>query len=398
MSKAIVPYRSLSFFYFSYFAFLGAWIPYWTLYLERELAYSALEISQIMALSTLARVVGPYFWGLLSDVKGQRLRFIRLGAVCSFLSFCGIFFTHSFAAIAFIIFVYSFFWNAILSQFEALALNFLGDRAHHYSRIRLWGSVGFIIFVALLGSLFEIFSLSTLPYILTLILASIVLASYLVPIEQASELSENTIQSEKTDTRSSLSAFLTVLRQPSIAIVFLIFFLQQLAFAPYYTFFSIFLSNYEYSSMAIGWYWAIGVIAEVVLFAYMHQLLKRYSLLSLLQWSLFITSVRWLLTVYFSKNMLVLFFLQLLHAVSFAALHSIAMEWLRLSFPKHLHGQAQAFYSATAYGLGGVIGALLSGYVWGYWQGGVFYIAAIATFIAALLSLNIKNLLPGNKI
>ena len=132
MTTTALPYRSLSFFYFSYFAFLGVWVPYWTLYLEQELAFNAIQIGQIMALSTLARIVGPYCWGLLSDITGRRLLSIRLGALLSLLSFALVFFSTTFYFVIGIVFVYSFFWNAILSQFEALTLNFLGDDAPRY--------------------------------------------------------------------------------------------------------------------------------------------------------------------------------------------------------------------------------------------------------------------------
>lgn len=381
-----LPYRSLSFFYFSYFAFLGAWVPYWTLYLEQQLQFTAVQIGQVMAFSTISRVVGPYIWGLLSDLTGKRLSSIRVGAFLSLLSFSLIFLSHSFYFILSIIFIYSFFWNAILSQFEAVTLNFLGANAQYYSKIRLWGSIGFILFVLLLGNVFEYLSLSALPYILFVLLASILISSLLVPSEPAPS---NELLADHSS--SSFQHFISLLRQPNVAWVFIVFFLLQFSFAPYYTFFSIYLDQLNYSPAAIAWIWAIGVIAEVGLFACMHRLLSAYNLLFLLQSSLLITSFRWMLTAYAADNIYLLIGLQLLHAVSFAALHAIAIEWLRLRFPKSLQGQAQAFYSASAYGVGGVLGALLSGYAWSYSSGGVFYIAAMATFIAFILSLSFKK-------
>ncbi len=387
MPSDVLAYRSLSFFYFSYFAFLGVWLPYWTLYLEQQLLFSAVQIGQIMALSTAARIVGPYFWGLLSDSTGERLLCIRFGALCSLISFSFILLHNSFYFVLTVIFIYSFFWNAILSQFEAVTLNFLGINAWRYSRVRLWGSVGFIVFVLILGTVFEIVSLAALPFFMMALLLMILLSSLLVP-DEPSPAKSGSLQKAS----SSFAQFKVLLVQPSVYLMFIVFFLQQFSFAPYYTFFSIYLDDLGYGAAAIAWFWALGVIAEVALFAVMHRLLAAYSLLSLLKVSLLLTSIRWLLTGMIAENVYILFIMQLLHAVSFAALHAIAMEWLRLRFPRSLQGQAQALYSASAYGVGGVLGALISGYVWGFWQEGLFYMAAVTAFIAFLLTLTFKRL------
>ena len=65
---------------------------------------------------------------------------------------------------------YSFFWNATLPQFEAATMNNLGDSKHMYSRIRLWGSVGFIVTASLLAPALEKFGIEHLPWIILIIL------------------------------------------------------------------------------------------------------------------------------------------------------------------------------------------------------------------------------------
>ena len=42
---------------------------------------------------------------------------------------------------ALVLMCFSFFWNATLPQFEVTTLQHLGEYSHHYSKVRLWGSV-----------------------------------------------------------------------------------------------------------------------------------------------------------------------------------------------------------------------------------------------------------------
>ena len=65
-----VPYWRLSAFYFAYFAYVGAFTPYFSLYLA-SLGLDPAKIGILLALGSLTRVVGPNFWGWLAD-RAQR--------------------------------------------------------------------------------------------------------------------------------------------------------------------------------------------------------------------------------------------------------------------------------------------------------------------------------------
>jgi len=410
-----VPYWRLSSFYFFYFAFLGAWVPYWTLYLEQSLEFDAFEVSQLMGLFMLSRILGPYCWGALADFSSRRLFVIRLGAALSFLSFAWLIYLHSFVWFAFAIFLYSFFWNAILSQFEALTLQELGLRSSDYSNIRVWGSVGFIVLVAALGLWFECRPLDDLLFFLLALLLAIFLSTLWlsesspklelsgeVRLEQGRSLKPLSFLANYMGLRkaqregggvkaSSIAAkFWRQIKQPSIAAMFVVFFLMQFSFGPYYTFFSIYLKALGYSPWLIGGLWSLAVFAEVLIFIKMAPILRRFSMKRLFVLTLVFTALRWLLTAYYAEQLWVLSLSQVLHALSFAAMHALSMEWLKRNFEADIQGQAQAFYSASSYGLGGVLGTLSSAYIWQLWQGGVFLMAAIACLLATLLMLPIK--------
>lgn len=346
-----IPYWQLSSFYFFYFALLGAWIPYWSLYLK-DLGYGSAAIGVLAGIIQATKIIAPNIWGWLGDRRGTRLAIIRLGTLLGFVSFLGIFFDTSFWSLVLVVSCFSFFWNAVLSQFEVVTLGHLQDQFERYSRIRLWGSIGFIIAVAGLGFYFDHFAIINLPYWLALILAGIWVSSLLVHERQ---------RPAHHDTPDHI---FTVLRKPVVLAFFISCFLMQIAHGPYYTFFSVYLEEHQYSRSVIGQLWGLGVFAEVILFIYMHHVLRRFSLRAILLLTLLLTVLRWLLIAFCVESFAIIVFAQLLHAASFGSFHAVAIEFIRRFFHHSQQGQGMAFYSAISFGGGGALGAFISGVLW----------------------------------
>ncbi|MBC7944999.1 MAG: MFS transporter, partial [Burkholderiales bacterium] len=136
------PYWRLSGFYFFYFAFVGAFTPYWSLYLQ-ALAFSAFQIGVLMSLLQLMRVFAPAAWGWLADHSDQRVRVVQIAAFASLAAYGGVFFGTSFNWLFTVTALMAFFWSASLPLVEATTLSHLGNSTEKYGRIRLWGSIGF---------------------------------------------------------------------------------------------------------------------------------------------------------------------------------------------------------------------------------------------------------------
>lgn len=367
MSSAL-PYWRLSGFYFFYFSLLGATAPFLALYFD-HLGFSAARIGELIAIPMLMRCIAPNIWGWLGDYSGKRLAIVRFGALCTLLCFAGIFISQSYAWLALIMALHAFFWHAVLPQFEVITFAHLKEQAARYSQIRLWGSIGFIVAVVGLGKLFELLSLDAYPWALILIMAGIVLSSWWVPNAQP-QMRPNTQEQ---------GGFLQQLRRPGILAFYISAGLMQLSNGPYYTFLSLHLEALGYSRGVIGQLWALGVLAEIVLFMVMARLLARYSIRTVLLASFLITALRWLLLGNLAGHLPVLLFAQLMHAATFGAFHAAAMHFVQRSFADRQQGQGQALYAALA-GVGGALGALYSGYSWH--SLGAAWTFAIASLIA----------------
>jgi len=272
-----------------------------------------------------------------------------------------------------IVTVFSFFWNAILAQFEVVTLHHLGDKFRHYTRIRLWGSIGFILAVDVLGVAFDWWSVSLLPVVLSLLLSAIWLSSLTV--------SEPT----QPKTHGETKGLAEIIKQAPVLVFFLACFLMQISHGPYYTFYSIYLESYGYSNGMIGFLWSLGVISEVVLFVFMPRLLAGFSLRQILLATFLFTVVRWLMIGYFPENLSVLIVAQCLHAATFGSFHAVAIEIIRRTFRHGHQSQGQALYSALSFGAGGAVGAYGSGLLWETSPLATFVIAGGASLLAFVI-------------
>jgi PPP family 3-phenylpropionic acid transporter len=347
-----IPYWRLSSFYLFYFALLGSTAPFLALYFD-HLGFSPARIGELVAIPMLMRCIAPNLWGWLGDRTGQRLLIVRLGALSTLATFALIFFGKSYAWLALVMALHAFFWHAVLPQFEVITLAHLHGQTARYSQVRLWGSIGFILTVVGLGRLFEWLSLDIYPVALVTIMAGIVAASLWVPNAQPVEQGE----------RSGAGGFVQQLRAPGVIAFYACVALMQLSHGPYYTFLTLHLEHLGYSRSAIGLLWALGVVAEVLMFMVMSRLFARFSVQRVLLASFLLAALRWLLLGNLAQEPAVLIFAQLLHAATFGCFHAASIAFVQASFGARQQGQGQALYAALS-GTGGALGALYSGYSW----------------------------------
>ena len=368
-------YWRLSGVYLFYFASLGALVPYWSLYLK-SLGFSVTEIGQLIAILMATKIVAPNVWGWIADHTGRRMAIVRIASLLGAVAFAGVFLDSSYWWLVLVITVFSFFWNASLPQFEATTMNHLGEDTWRYSSIRLWGSVGFIISVVLLGPLLDSYGAGLLPGVVLVLFTGIWISSLLVPESAAGHLSL-----EQEPLRE-------VLGRPYVISLLVVCFLIQASHGPYYAFFTIYLEDHGYSRALIGQLWGLGVMAEIAVFLGMSRLLPRYGARHLLLVAVGLTSLRWLLIALFASSLGVMLFAQTLHAASFGVYHAVAIYLIHRLFTGAHKGRGQAIYSSVSLGAGGANGSLVSGYLWhGISPQAMFLLAAVASLVALLVIL-----------
>lgn len=365
-------------FYFFYFALLGAYLPYWPVYLSKQ-GFALSEVGELMAIALSTKLLAPYLWGWLADRTQKRLQLIQWSNFAALLSFLPAPFVTSYGAIAVILFLYSFFWNASLPQLEVLTLHSLKHKSHRYSLIRIWGSIGFIAASLLSGFLISILEVSIVPWIILLILFCLWLSSYVLSVPQWCPL--------KQQAPSIIKSLTT-----AIVALYAVCFLIQFVHGPYYAYFTIFMEQQGYGPNLIAQLWALGVFAEIIIFIYCAALLRRYTVAVLLAVVICTTSLRWLLTGYFAEYIAVMIFAQSLHAITFGVYHAVMIHAISKLLPAGLEGRGQALYASLSFGVGGSLGIYFASQVWETLNATLFLIVSLVTLIALLFLIPLWHL------
>jgi PPP family 3-phenylpropionic acid transporter len=368
-----IPYWRLSGFYFFYFAFVGAMAPFWGLYLH-SLNFTAFEIGVLMSLLQVMRIFAPNLWGHIADRTGRRVAIVQLAALVCLIAFVGVFFAKTFWWLFAVMSLISFFWTASLPLVEATTLSHLGERGDRYGRIRLWGSVGFILVVVGLGTLLDHASISLVPWVVLGLLVGIVLTSWLIPEARIARQEHVHVPLGE------------VLRRPAVLALFAAAMLMAAAHGPYYTFFTIHLVAIGYSKSLAGWLWALGVVCEIGVFLAMPRVFRAVRAETVLLVTLLAAAVRFLLIGWLADVVPVLLFAQLLHALTFGAYHASALSLVHRHFTGRNQARGQALYNSLAFGVGGSFGSLYSGAAWdAFGAGPTFSLASACALLAALV-------------
>jgi PPP family 3-phenylpropionic acid transporter len=348
----------LSTYYFFYFALVGVYIIFLPKVLL-GLGYSAVEVGIIYAAAPFMRFLLPFIFrkyiSLTPKVYLLALLFTFIGTLI-FLGTVEYFWLYLVANLLF-----GAAMGVSLPYVETMALASLSKS--QYGKVRLWGSLGFIVISLWLGKVL-ISAHEALYYLCATALLTFVFGALLMRHNQGSHASA------KEDSSFSLTKYWAF---------WVSIFLMQVGFGGFYNFFTIYETSHGISIEVISWMWSFGVICEVFMLYFQGPLLQR-NLLNILQFATLVTALRWLLLYLYPDSVEITFASQSLHAVSFALYHTAAITYVfGLYTQKRL---AQQFFLGIAFGLGGSVGAVLSGQMYGEY---LFLMEAIITFSAFIV-------------
>jgi len=359
-------------FYFVYFLMLGGVAPYFSLYL-RKLGFDGVEIGTLLALMPLARVFAPNAWAWIADHQGQRRPLVRITTAAAALSCAGLLLAKSFGGLFVVILVLNIFWCAALPLVEATTMGHLKGRLGDYGRIRVWGSISFVISVVLLGQILDRTGILWLPVMLVTLFALCALAAWALPVDQVPPHHEDHARLRE------------IVRRPEVVALFAACFLMALAHGPYNTFYSIHLVDIGYSKSSVGWLWALSVVGEVFVFLLMPRLMQRFTIPAIIMFSLGCAVVRFLLIGWFAQSLALMVLAQLMHAATFGAHHAAALAAIHHLFRGRTQARGQALYTSLGFGAGGAAGGFASGWLWQHTTPALTFTFAAGAALLALL-------------
>ena len=335
--------------YFLYFGVLGIFLPFFNLYCD-HLGFSGFRIGILSAVRSVALVLFPPFWGALADRLNARRPIYILCSLCSALIWMLYLFTVDFWPMLVIAIFYGMFYSPIISFLEAFTMDILGKEKKSYGRIRVWGSISFIVVVLALGKIIDWYSVEI---IVVLILAGSLMLSVI-----STQIPGIQIAKKKRLSKGAKS-----LLERRVLLFLFCAFLMLVSHGAYYGFFSIHLKNLGYGSAFIGLTWALASTAEILVMIRSGQIFNRFSIEAVLIFSFMVAALRWFI-LSFALSPGAILLSQVLHAITYGTFHIASILYIDRLAPDKAKTLGQAVNNAVSYGLGLMVGFFFSGYLY----------------------------------
>lgn len=340
-------------FFIAHFACFGIVLPFLPQWMASR-GLSEGEVGLILSSAFISKIIFGLGVGILADITGQRKIWILLLSILSLIGFYIFSLTDSFWPMLIVWFVVGPLQTCLIPMIDGLAISATRRGLLNYGSARLTGSLSFIFISFFAGIYLAESSVEQVPILLLLFGVFVVLSVLPLPDLRPQQKAKRKL------------AFLDVVKLPGFFWFILAAAILQASHGALYAIATLHWTNSGISEGEVGFLWAEGVFAEVVLFAFGVYLLKKFGLRGLLWLAVIGGSIRWLLLgMYTDVN--ILYFVQVLHAFTFAATHLSVTNFITEHVPDELTASAQTLYDSMA--MGALIGLSMTISSWLYDEG-----------------------------
>ena len=376
-----IPIR-IALFYAAVFLVIGVHVPFWPVWLKSR-GLGPGEIGLILSISTWIRALAPPFMAQFADARGERKRLMVVLTTLTWLAYLLFPFANNFWTILTVTVITAVCFSAVLPLGENLAMLNARDHSFDYGRVRLWGSITFIIAAASAGRLLVDRDEDLILWLMLATLGLTIAATAGLP---ASPTPPAPIARQ--------SPILNLLSNRVFLIFLIAVGLVQASHAAYYGFATIHWRSAGLSDAVIGALWAEGVVAEIILFAFSGAIAKRLGPVRLLLLGAAAGIIRWGV-LGSTADLAVIAVVQWLHGLTFAATHLGAMHFLARAIPREHSATAQTLYAALGVGLFMGLAMILSGNLYSSLAGTAFYAMAVISMLGGIAGLVLARFWRG---
>ena len=374
--------RRFSVFYFCYYAALGAYTPYIGRWVD-AMGHGGYVVGGMLGLWYGSRILAPPAWSALLQRSSRPGNWFVAACLLTLLCFAGFTLTHSALALFTVMACFGLVYNAVMPQFEAMTLAALGPRSADYGRIRVWGSVGFLLVASSYGWIMDRLGSASFPWITLPLFVAMLAAAWPHRHDKPPEHLDSVEDAEHLWKRPGVRRFL------------LVALLMQMGFGAFYVFYTLHMQAAGHSGGEIGALWGTGVLIEIAMFWQAPRLLARFGAERLMAFCMAVTIARWSVTALFAANLGLMFAAQCLHAFSFAIFHACCMRQMSQFFPGKRAAAGQSLLYGFSSGVGGVLGAGMAALMWDFGGGRAAFLAGAGATACAWLIYALRKKLPA---
>ncbi|HGJ5877183.1 MAG TPA: 3-phenylpropionate MFS transporter [Arsenophonus sp.] len=339
--------------YFSYFFTYGIFLPFIAIWLNSE-GLEANMIGILLAAGLIARFMGSLMITPIVKEAGYLIPTLRFLAMITLIFAFGFTVSSQWLWLLFIMLGFNLFFSPMIPLTDALAATWQKQLIFDYGKVRVWGSIAFIVSSSLVGYLAYSWGHKIIIYALLIsiiiMLLTMLLQPTVMPNTTAHQLSNSNISWQQLLADHSVWRFLLCIT------------LLQGSHAAYYGFSSLYWKEVGYSDIIIGLLWALSIVAEVIMFTFSYAVFRHWQVSGLLLLSTSCAIIRWGLMASFT-TLPVLIVSQLLHSGTFTVCHLAAMRFISARSDTEVI-RLQAFYSALGLGGGLAVVTIIVGFVY----------------------------------
>lgn len=363
---------------------MGVVVPYWPVWLQSR-GLSAVEIGAVLAASRWVSVGTTPLIAQFADRRGESRRLLLILMIGVAAGYAANSTAYSFWPILLISVFTSAMIRAAMPVGDALTMQHAVRRHVDYGRVRLWGSISFIGASFLGGELLATWNADAVLFAIFAFAAATAAVVLFLP-----------------DTRSAPAprergALRRLVRQPTLLIFLAAAALLSSSHAVLYAFGTIHWRAAGISDRVIGVLWAEGVIAEIMLFAVGGAFMRRIRPADAMLMAAAGGIVRWTVMGY-SNDLVALFAVQGLHALTFGAVHLGAMAFVAQAAPPGFTATMQSFYNAIGVAGFSALAIIFVGPLYEAVGGHAYYVMALLSLAGGVAALILRRRWDGRRI
>jgi MFS transporter, PPP family, 3-phenylpropionic acid transporter len=371
---------------FNAFLFLGSGIqlPFMPLWLQGK-GLTAAQIALVMALMTAVRILAVPLGTYFTDVYGNRRRIIIIAAFSTFAAYLLLHFMSGFMPILIVALIAGGMLAPVGPLVEVMAIEGSAYYGIDYGRIRLWASLSFLAGSLISGALLEVMPVGSVVLLIAAAQGIGALGTLVLPTDK--------VFRKGSSEPFRMGAVLTFITGSIFIIFMAASSIGQSSHGLLYAFGSVHFDSLGYSKLAIGELWAIGVVTEIVMFAFSNRFYKAFGAVKLIVIGTACGVIRWVV-IGLEPPLVILFLVQMLHAGSFGLTHLGTMHYIRENVPDGMRNTVQGLYSALSGGILLSSTMWASGPLYGLLGGQAYFVMALYSAMAFGLALILNRVNP----
>ena len=369
-------------YYIGFFGVYGVLLPFWALWLKGE-GMDAEAIGSMLAFALLARSAGALILTRKVNSTVSIMALMKRLTVSAILAFCLFYISNNVYVVFALVVLSNFVFSPLMSLGEAVAAKLVRFNNMDYGKVRLWGSIAFMVASTLTGLLVENLGHGV---ILTSIIIGL-LALLLLVLIPMQNMPNDVVAQDKP--RISV---ITILKRSNFWPFLMITALLQGAHAAYYGFGAVYWQDIGISETYIGYFWSVGVIGEIFFLAFGKRFFGNTSIAVMFFIAALGSIVRWL-TLAYAVDVWPIMLSQLLHGVTFGVSHLAAMRYMSERVSDDEAVATQSIYAAIPFSLGISVLTFACGMLYPSYQALIFVLMAVAILpvFGLIMSANIRG-------